>query len=148
MKVILNQDVKHVGFKDDVVTVKNGYAANYLIPKGLAHLATESAMKVLTENQKQRAFKEEKIRNEAVKLANSLKDMTVKVGAKAGENGKIFGSVTTIQISEAIKKLGFEVDRKSIHMDEESIKNLGSYTAKAKLYKDVVAEINFEVVAE
>lgn len=149
MKVILKKDVQHLGFKDDVVTVKNGYAANYLIPQGLATLATESAIKVLNENLKQRAFKEEKIKAEARKIADFLKDLTIKVGAKAGENGKIFGSVTSLQIAEAIKKLGHDIDRKSITLvNAENIKTLGSYSAKAKLHREVIADINFEVVPE
>lgn len=149
MKVILKKDVQHLGFKDDVVTVKNGYAANYLIPQGLASLATDSAIKVLNENLKQRAFKEEKIKAEARKVADFLKDLIVKVGAKAGENGKIFGSVTSLQIAEAIKKLGYDIDRKSITLlNADNIKSLGSYTAKAKLHREVIADINFEVVPE
>jgi len=148
MKIILKQDVQHLGYANDVVNVRDGYAANYLLPKGLAILATDSAMKVLNETLKQRAFKEEKIKTQAQKLAESLKGMVVKVGAKAGENGKIFGSVTTVQLAEAIKKLGHEIDRKAISIDEDSIKNIGSYTAKARLHREVVAEINFEVVPE
>jgi large subunit ribosomal protein L9 len=148
MKVILKQDVKHLGLKDDVVTVKNGYGSNYLLPKGFAVIASESNLKVLGENQKQRAFKEEKIRQAAQKTADFLKEITVKVGAKAGESGKIFGSVTTVQLSDAIKKLGHEIDRRLIQIDEEAIKTLGSYTAKARLHRDVIAEIKFEVVAE
>lgn len=148
MKVILKQDVKHLGLKDDVVTVKNGYGSNYLLPKGFAVIASESNLKVLGENQKQRAFKEEKIRQAAQKTADFLKEITVKVGAKAGESGKIFGSVTTVQLSDAIKKLGHEIDRRLIQIDEDAIKTLGSYTAKARLHRDVIAEIKFEVVAE
>lgn len=148
MKVILKQDVKHVGLKDDVVSVKNGYGSNYLLPKGLAVIASDSNLKVLSEIQKQRSFKEEKIRQAAQKTADFLKDIVVKVGAKAGDSGKIYGSVTTVQIADAIKKLGHEIDRRLIQMDEDSIKSLGSFTAKARLHRDVVAEIKFEVVAE
>ena len=148
MKVILKQEVKNLGEKDELVTVKNGYASNFLIPKGLAVMATESNQKQLAETMKQRAFKIEKQRKEAQKVIDFLKDLTIKVGAKAGENGKIFGSVTSIQIADAIRKLGQEVDRKAIIINEEHIKTLGTYTAKLKLMKDMVAEIKFEVVEE
>jgi large subunit ribosomal protein L9 len=148
MKVILKQDVKHLGLKDDVVSVKNGYGSNYLLPKGLAVIASDTNLKVLGEIQKQRSFKEEKIRQAAQKTADFLKDVIVKVGAKAGESGKIYGSVTTVQIADAIKKMGHDIDRRLIQMDEEGIKSLGSFTAKARLHRDVVAEIKFEVIAE
>jgi large subunit ribosomal protein L9 len=148
MKVILKQEVKNLGEKDELVTVKNGYASNFLIPKGLAVMATESNQKQLAETMKQRAFKIEKQRKEAQKVIDFLKDLTIKVGAKAGENGKIFGSVTSIQIADAIRKLGQEVDRKAIIINEENIKTLGTYTAKLKLMKDMIAEIKFEVIEE
>lgn len=148
MKVILKQEVKNLGEKDELVTVKNGYASNFLIPKGMAVLATESNQKQLAETMKQRAFKIEKQRKEAQKVIDFLKDVTIKVGAKAGENGKIFGSVTSIQIADAIRKLGHEVDRKAIIINEEHIKTLGAYTAKLKLMKDMIAEIKFEVIEE
>ena len=141
MKVILKQEVKNLGEKDELVTVKNGYASNFLIPKGMAILATESNQKQLAETMKQRAFKIEKQKKEAQKVIDFLKDVTIKVGAKAGENGKIFGSVTSIQIADAIRKLGHEVDRKAIIINEEHIKTLGTYTAKLKLMKDMIAEI-------
>jgi large subunit ribosomal protein L9 len=148
MKVILKQEVKNLGEKDELVTVKNGYASNFLIPKGMAVLATESNQKQLAETMKQRAFKIEKQKKEAQKVIDFLKDVTIKVGAKAGENGKIFGSVTSIQIADAIRKLGHEVDRKAIIINEEHIKTLGTYTAKLKLMKDMIAEIKFEVIEE
>jgi large subunit ribosomal protein L9 len=148
MKVILKQEVKNLGEKDELVTVKNGYGSNFLIPKGMAILATESNQKQLAETMKQRAFKIEKQKKEAQKVIDFLKDVTIKVGAKAGENGKIFGSVTSIQIADAIRKLGHEVDRKAIIINEEHIKTLGTYTAKLKLMKDMVAEIKFEVIEE
>jgi large subunit ribosomal protein L9 len=131
-----------------LVTVKNGYASNFLIPKGMAVLATESNQKQLAETMKQRAFKIDKQKKEAQKVIDFLKDVTIKVGAKAGENGKIFGSVTSIQIADAIRKLGHEVDRKAIIINEEHIKTLGTYTAKLKLMKDMIAEIKFEVIEE
>lgn len=148
MEVILKQDVKNLGYKDDVVNVKPGYGRNFLIPKGIAEVATVSTKKMLTETVKQRAFKEQKLKNAAEKTAESLKGIVVKVGAKAGETGKIFGSVTSVQLADAIKKLGYEVDRKNITMSEEGVKTLGSYTAEVRLHKDVTATVNFEVVQE
>jgi large subunit ribosomal protein L9 len=148
MEVILKQDVKNLGYKDDVVSVKPGYGRNFLIPQGLATPATASTKKQMTETIKQRAFKEEKIKTAAEKTAAALKDVTVKVGAKAGESGKIFGSITTVQLADAIKKLGHEVDRKQISIDEAGIKNLGSYTADVRFHKEVIGKVTFEVVAE
>jgi|SRR6218665_1878835 len=148
MEVILKQDVKNLGYKDDVVKVKPGYGRNFLIPKGLAAMATESAKKMQAETVKQRAFKEQKIKKAAETTAAALKDMVVKVGAKAGESGKIFGSITTVQLADAIKKLGYEVDRKNISINEDGIKNLGTYTAEVRFHKEVVGDVTFEVVAE
>lgn len=148
MEIILKQDVKNLGDKDQIVKVKNGFALNYLIPRGMAQLADASAKKVHAENLRQRAHKEAKLKEQAEKSATSLGAMLVKVGAKAGENGKIFGSVTSLQISDALKKLGFEVDRKNITFDGESVKQLGSYTAKVKLHREVIVEVKFEVVSE
>lgn len=148
MEVILKQDVKNLGYKDDVVKVKPGYGRNFLIPKGLAAMATESAKKMQAETVKQRAFKEQKIKKGAETTAAALKDMVVKVGAKAGESGKIFGSITTVQLADAIKKLGYEVDRKNISINEDGIKNLGTYTAEVRFHKEVVGDVTFEVVAE
>jgi large subunit ribosomal protein L9 len=148
MEVILKQDVKNLGYKDDVVKVKPGYGRNFLIPKGMAAMATASSKKMMTETVKQRAFKEEKIKKGAESTAAALKDMIVKVGAKAGESGKIFGSITTVQLADAIKKLGYEVDRKNIQIDEQGIKNLGTYIADVRFHKDVTGKVTFEVVAE
>jgi large subunit ribosomal protein L9 len=148
MEVILKNDVKNLGYKDDVVNVKPGYGRNFLIPKGLAIMATDSTKKMQAETVKQRAFKEQKIKTAAEKTATALKDMVVKVGAKAGESGKIFGSITTVQLADAIKKLGYEVDRKNISINEEGIKNLGTYTAEVRFHKEVVGNVTFEVVAE
>ena len=148
MEVILKSDVKNLGYKDDVVKVKASYGRNFLIPKGLAAMATDSAKKMQAETVKQRAFKEQKIKKAAETTAAALKDVVVKVGAKAGESGKIFGSITTVQLADAIKKLGHEVDRKNIHINEEGIKNLGSYTAEVRFHKEVVGNVTFEVVAE
>lgn len=148
MEVILKQDVKNLGDKDEMVTVRNGYGLNFLLPRGLAIVANESNKKVHAENVRQRAHKEAKLKDSAEKLAATLKEMVVKVTAKAGENGKIFGSVTALQLADALKKLGYEVDRKNITLDSEGIKQLGQYTAKAKLHREVITEIKFEVVAE
>jgi large subunit ribosomal protein L9 len=148
MEVILNQDVKGLGYKYDIVKVRAGYGRNFLIPRGVAVLATESNKKVQAETLKQRSFKEEKLRTAASANVEKLAALTLKVGAKAGESGKIFGSVTNIQIADALKKEGYDVERKNIEMNTEAIKNLGNYSAKVRLYKDIVATVNFEVVAE
>ncbi len=148
MEVILKQDLKGLGYKDDKVTVANGYGRNFLLPKGMATLATESAKKMHAEILKQRAFKEDKLRKEAAANAEKLSAVSIKVGAKAGESGKIFGSVTTIQIADALQKAGYPVERKNIEIAEESVKQLGTYTAKVRLYKEVSANVSFEVVAE
>ena len=149
MEVILKQDVPNVGYANDKLNVKPGYARNYLIPKGLAILATESNKKILAEDLKQKAHKAEKIRMSADELAKSLKDITVKIGAKAAESGRIFGSVNAIQIAQALKdQFNFDVDRKKIHVDQEHIKELGNYKAKINLHKEIQIEINFEVFAE
>ena len=149
MEIILKEDVKHLGSKNELVKVRPGYARNFLIPKGFAVEATEGRRKEHAEIVKQRAHKEEKIRKEAQKAADTLKNITLKVGAKAGEKGKIFGSVTSIQIADAIKKAGYDVDRKNISIEnEENIKTLGTYSANVKLHKEVSLKVNFEVVAE
>jgi large subunit ribosomal protein L9 len=148
MEVILKQDVKGLGYKNDIVKVKNGYGRNFLIPQRIAVLATESNKKMQAEEIKQSSFKEQKLRTEATANAEKLSTVTVKVGAKAGESGKIFGSVTNIQIAEALKKAGYDVERKNIELNEEHIKTLGTYSAKVRLFKEVSATINFEVVAE
>lgn len=149
MEIILKQEIEHVGSKDEIVTVKPGYARNYLIPQGYAIPATPSNKKILAENLKQRAHKESKILEEAKVLAEKLQGLTIKLGAKAGENDKIFGSVNTLQLSEAYAKSGINIDRKQITLiDGDSIKTLGSYRAKVKLHKEVSTEVNFEVVAE
>ena len=128
MEVILKQDVKNLGHKDEVVKVRPGYGRNYLIPQGFAMLATEGNRKMLAESVRQRAHKEEKLRTEASATAEKLAALTVQVGAKVGESGKIFGSVNAIQIAEALRKAGVEVDRKNINLDEEAIKQIGTYS--------------------
>jgi large subunit ribosomal protein L9 len=149
MEIILKQDLLNLGYTNDIVNVKNGYARNYLIPQGFAISANETTKKVLAENLKQRAFKEEKLIKEAQKLADALKNVTLKVGAKAGTSGKIFGSVNNIQIAEAIKEqFNYDIDRKKIVVDGEAVKELGTYTAKVHLHKEVQFNINFEVIAE
>lgn len=148
MEVILKQDLKGLGYKNDIVKVKNGYGRNFLIPQRIAVLATDSNKKMQAEEIKQSSFKEQKLRNEATAMAAKFADVTVKVGAKAGESGKIFGSVTNIQLAEALKKAGYDVERKNIEMNEEAIKALGTYTAKVRLFKEISATINFEVIAE
>lgn len=148
MEVILNQDVKGLGYKYDIIKVKAGYGRNYLIPRGIAVLATESNKKVQAETLKQRSFKEEKLRKEAAENAEKLNGVTLKIGAKAGESGKIFGSVSNIQVAEALKAAGYDVERKNIELNTEAIKSLGTYSAKVRLYKEIAATVNFEVVAE
>jgi large subunit ribosomal protein L9 len=149
MEVILKQDIKNLGYKDDVVVVKPGFGRNFLIPRGMAILADATAKKVHAENVRQRAHKEAKVREEAEKVAGKLKDMLVKVGAKAGENGKIFGSVTAVQLADALRKLNIEIDRRNITIEnEENVKTLGTYQAKARIHKDVAATFSFEVVGE
>jgi len=148
MEVILKQDIKGLGYKDDMVSVANGYGRNFLLPKGMATLATESAKKMHAEIMKQRAFKEDKLRKEAGANAEKLAGVSIKVGAKAGENGKIFGSVTTIQIAEALNKSGYQVERKNIEINDEHIKQVGTYSAKVRLYKDIFATVSFEVIGE
>lgn len=147
MKIILKEDVSGLGYKDDVVEVKNGYGRNYLIPTGKAVIATESALKVLAEDQRQRAHKLAKIKADAEELAAKLKDVKLTIGAKTSATGTIFGSVNNIQIAEDLEKLGFNVDRKIIDI-KESVKEVGNYTATIKLHKEVSVEIPFEVVAE
>ncbi|RMG80378.1 MAG: 50S ribosomal protein L9 [Bacteroidetes bacterium] len=146
MEVILKRDIPKLGHKDELVTVKDGYGRNFLIPKGYAELATPSRKKMHEEMLRQRAHKEQKIKEEALKTANELKKMAVKVAAKVGANGKIFGSVNAVQLAEAIDKLGFKVDRKNITIKEEPIKQIGIYEAEIKFHKDVVETIKFEVV--
>ena len=148
MEIILKQDVNHLGSKDDIIVVKNGYALNFLIPKGLAIMATSSAKKVLAENIKQKAHKEAKIKAEAEKIASRMVGLKLSIGAKTSSTGKIFGSVNTIQIAEALQGKGFEIDRKNIRMQEEQIKEVGTYKAKVKLHKDVSVEVDFVVVSE
>lgn len=148
MEVILKANIEKLGAKDEIVKVKPGYARNYLIPRGYAVAATDSARKMHSENLKQRAHKETKILADAHALSEKLSALHIKIGTKASETGKIFGSVNTIQIAEAIGKEGFQIDRKSISINDEHIKMLGAYEAKVKLHKEVTAVVKFDVVAE
>ena len=148
MEIILLQDVEKLGHKDDIVTVKDGYGRNYLIPQKYAIIATSSAKKVLAENIRQRAHKEAKIKETAQALANRMSNLKITIGAKASTTGKIFGSVTPLLIAEAINKSGYEVDRKQIVVSDDHIKDLGNYTVKVKLHKDVFVQVDLEVVAE
>ena len=148
MELILKQDVENLGFKDDVVTVKNGYGRNYLIPQGAAILATPSAKKVLAENLKQRAFKEQKMVDDANKLAEALKALEVKIASKAGSGDKLFGSVNNANISEALEKAGHSIEKKFITVAGGNIKRIGKYTAKVRLHRSVIVDFPFEVVGE
>lgn len=149
MEVILKQDVLNLGYANEKVNVKPGYARNYLIPQGMAILATDSNKKMLTETLKQKAHKEAKIKKSAEELSEGLKNLIIRIGAKAAESGKIFGSVNAIQVAQALKEqFDFDVDRKKIHVDHEHIKELGTYKARVHLHKDVQVEIVLEVFAE
>ena len=145
MELILKQDVQNVGFKDDIVTVKNGYGRNFLIPQGVATLATPSARKVLAENLKQRAHKEQKLVDDANKLAEQLRALEIKITSKAGGD-KLFGSVTNANIAEALQANGHAIDRKFI--TSGLIKRVGKYTASIRLHRDVIVELPYEIVGE
>jgi large subunit ribosomal protein L9 len=146
MEIILLADVINLGHKDDIVIVKPGYGRNYLIPKGLAALATVSAKKVLAENLKQRAHKEAKLKGEAEELAAKLAEVKLVVGAKTSTTGKIFGSVNSIMIAESLKEKGFDIDRKKIVLKD--VKEIGTYTASIRLHRDVKVDVTFDVVSE
>ena len=148
MNVILKQDMPNLGHKDEIVLVKNGYARNFLIPKGIAINATAQAKKVHEENLRQRAHKEEELREAALKMAEELKKVSLSIGAKTSTKGKIFGSVNTIQIAEALNEKGFEVERKNISIKDDLIKEVGSYSATVKLHREVLVDIPFEIVSE
>jgi large subunit ribosomal protein L9 len=147
MEIILKEDVVNLGYKNDIVTVKSGYGRNFLIPTGKAIIASPSAKKMLAEDLKQRAHKLEKIKNDAEAAAAKLKEVSLTIATKVSSTGTIFGSVSNIQIADALAKLGFEVDRKIIVV-KDAVKEVGSYTAVVKLHKEVSVEIPFEVVAE
>ena len=148
MNIILKQDVDMLGSKFDVVTVKDGYARNFLIPQGLAVAATTSNMKVNDEVIRQQAHKAAKAKEAATAIADKLEGLSLKLGAKAGESGKIFGSVNWIHLADAIQAAGYDVERKQISLADDTIKELGAYECTVKLHKDVVVTVKFEVVAE
>ena len=149
MEIILKQDITGLGYKNDLLTVKDGYGRNYLIPQGLATIATISNKKQLAELKKQQAFKEEKIRKEADAIATALEGAALKIAVKASTTGKIFGSVNNIIVATAIKEQkNLEIDRKKINLDGDSIKEVGQYKAVVKLHKDVAVELELDVVAE
>ncbi|MDT0540023.1 50S ribosomal protein L9 [Croceitalea sp. P059] len=148
MELILKQDVQDLGFKDDVVTVKNGYGRNFLIPQGLADLATPSAKKVLAENLKQRAHKEKKVIDVAQKIADSLKALEIKIPAKVGAGDKLFGSISNIDLAASIEKAGQAIDRKFITIQGGTVKRTGPYNAKIRLHREVIVDFPFEVIAE
>ena len=148
MEIILKQDVDNLGYADEIVKVRPGYARNYLIPRGMAVIATESARKMLQETMKQRAHKAAKIKGDAESVAKQLEAMTIKIATKVGDTGKIYGSITALQIADALAKYGVNVDRKKISLETDHIKSLGTYTAVVNLHKDVKAKVNFEVIAE
>lgn len=149
MEIILRQDIPNLGYTNDLVDVKPGYARNYLIPQGKAILATDSAKKVREETLRQRSFKEEKIKKEATELAQALEGVSLRIAAKAASTGKIFGSVNNLQLADALKEqYNYDIDRKKIVVDGEHIKEVGNYVAKVKIHKQIQAEIKFEVYAE
>ena len=148
MELILKEDVQNLGFKDDLVKVKNGFGRNYLIPRGLASLATPSARKVLAENLKQRAHKEKKIVDAANKTAEAIKQLEIKITAKAGAGDKLFGSITNIDLADALEKAGHSLERKYISIQGGAVKRTGPYNAQIRLHRDVVIDFPFEVVAE
>ncbi|GAB1448853.1 MAG: 50S ribosomal protein L9 [Bacteroidetes bacterium] len=146
MKVILKENMKNLGHQGDVVEVKNGYANNFLFPRGYAVMATPGNLKMLEENNRQGAMKREKLKADAQTLAEQLKDLSITIGMKAGANGKIFGSVTPLQVSQVLKTKGYEIDRRKIEIGD--VKVLGTYEATLNLHRDVAININVEVVSE
>jgi large subunit ribosomal protein L9 len=147
MEVILKQDVQGLGYKNDVVKVKPGYGRNYLIPTGAALIANEGNKRMTAENVRQAAHKAAKVKQDAEALAQKIGDLTIDIGTKAGESGKIFGAVTAVQVAEVLKSRGFEVDRKKVHFKEQP-KQLGTYSVSLDLHKEVKHEIKVNVVAE
>lgn len=149
MEVILKKDITGLGYINDLVTVKDGFGRNYLIPQGKAIIATESEKKQLAELKKQQSFKEEKIKNEALEISSALEGLELKIAVKAGTSGKVFGSVNNVVIANAIKdQKNMEIDRKKIILDESHIKEVGKYKATIRLHKEVIVEVDLDVVAE
>ena len=147
MEVILKQDMPGVGYKYDTVKVKAGYGRNFLIPQGIAILANNSNRKMVDENIRQASHKAEKLKNDALSIAEKIQALTIELGAKTGESGKIFGAVTSLQLAEIFSSKGFDIDRRRIKFSSD-IKTTGDYTASVELHRDVIAEVNFKVVAE
>ena len=148
MEIILKQDVENLGHRDDIVNVKPGYGRNYLIPQGYAILATETAKKIHAENMKQRAHKEAKLREEAEALATKMEGLELTIATKTSSTGKIFGSINTIMLAEALAAKGFEIDRKNIILKDKAIKEVGKYNAAVRLYKNIKANFTFNVITE
>ncbi|HUW05787.1 MAG TPA: 50S ribosomal protein L9 [Williamwhitmania sp.] len=148
MEVILKQDVANLGQKDDIVKVKDGYANNYLVPQGFAIFASVSAKKVHAENLRQRAHKEEKVKDDALEILKKLEGLSLTISTKTSSTGKIYGSINTIQVAEALEAKGFNIERKQITLVEDQIKEIGKYVATIKLHKDVKVEIQLEIVSE
>jgi len=148
MEIILKKDVEGVGFKDDIVTVKNGFGRNFLIPNGSAILATPSAKKVLAENIRQQAVKDKKVIDDANKLAKKISSLEIKIKAKAGEGVKLFGSVNNTNVQKELAENGVEIDKKSIMISGNNIKQIGKYISKIRLHREVIIDFPFEVVSE
>jgi large subunit ribosomal protein L9 len=146
MEVILKQDIKNLGYTDDVVKVRGGYGLNFLIPNGMAVIANTTNRKIHAEVVKQRAHKLGKLKNDAEKLASSLEGVTINIPAKVGEKGKLFGSVTSQNLVDVLKKMGLDIDKKQISMPEEHIKKTGTYIATVSVHRDIKAKLTFDVV--
>ncbi|HEX5002840.1 MAG TPA: 50S ribosomal protein L9 [Bacteroidia bacterium] len=147
MEIILKQDVKNLGYAHDVVKVRNGYGLNYLIPRGMGVIANEANRKINEETMRQRAHKLEKIKADADKVKSGIENVVLTITAKVGENGKLFGSVTTQQLADVLKKMGHDIDKKQISLKEDHIKSTGTYVAEVQLHRDVTVPVTFEVVA-
>lgn len=146
MEVILKQDIKNLGYADDIVKVKNGFGRNYLIPRGMAVMADDAARKMHTETMKQRSHKLGKLKEDAERVASSLEGVTLSIPAKVGENGKLFGSVTSQHLVDVLKKMGYNIEKKHIQMPAEHVKQVGSYKADISLHREVKAKVSFDVV--
>ncbi len=148
MEVILKKDVENLGFQDDLLEVKNGYARNYLIPQGIAILATVSAKKILAETLRQRAHRDEKLIQDAKKVAKTLEEVTIKIVSKTGDGSKLFGSVNNADIAQALEKQGQDIDKKFIKIDGNNVKRIGKYVAHIRLHRELIVDMPFEVTAE
>ena len=146
MEVLLKKDIDRLGNKDEIVTVKNGFGRNYLIPKGIAVLATESVKKMHAETLKQRAHKDNQLKEEAFKIYKKIVKKTFQVPVKIGENGKIFGSITNIQLADSLEKAGFKIERKNITLPSGNLKSIGKFEAEVVLHKEVKGKISFEII--